>query len=88
VRKRDRGKRERVSCECYTLFSSCSRPLMICVSPIIRKIFSLFTLPVSRVRRSQIITCYGEGERKRGREVREREGVKERCEEGDRGEHY
>jgi hypothetical protein len=42
VRKRDRGKRERVPCECYTLFSSCSRPLMICVSPIIRKIFSLF----------------------------------------------
>jgi hypothetical protein len=29
-----------------------------------------------------------EGERKRGRGVREREGVKERCEEGDRGEHY
>jgi hypothetical protein len=46
------------------------------------------TLPVSRVRRSQIITCYREGERKRGRGVREREGVKERCEEGDRGEHY
>jgi hypothetical protein len=42
MRKRDRGKRERVSGECYTLFSSCSRPLMICVSPIIRKIISLF----------------------------------------------
>jgi hypothetical protein len=42
MRKRDRGKRERVPCECYTLFSSCSRPLMICVSPIIRKIISLF----------------------------------------------